>query len=219
MEYNTDREGLKLMEYGRNVHRLIEHIKTIEDKPKRSQYAETIVELMKLINPTMKESPEYAQKLWDDLYIMSGFDLDIDSPFPMPTPNADKKPQRLAYPALDVRYKHYGKNIELLIEKAVALESEEDKEAAAIHIGKMMKAFYAAWNKENVDDAIIIKNLVDLSKNRLSVDIEKVREHNLFESAKVFREPRNDRDMNSGDRNRRNKPSNGKKIFKRRRPS
>jgi hypothetical protein len=219
MEYNTDREGLKLMEYGRNVHRLIEHIKTIEDKSKRSQYAETIVELMKLVNPTMKESPEYAQKLWDDLYIMSGFDLDVDSPFPMPMPNADKKPKKLDYPALDVRYKHYGKNIELLIEKAIALENDEDKEAAALHIGKLMKSFYAAWNKENVDDAIIIKNLVDLSKNRLSVDIEKVREHNLFETAKVFREPRNDREMNSGDKNRRNKPSIGKKIFKRRRPS
>lgn len=216
MEYNTSRDNLKLKEYGRNIQRLIQHIKSTDDRDQRNLYAETIIELMKLINPAMKESPEYAQKLWDDLYIMADFDIDIDSPFPKPLHNADKKPQPLPYPNTNTKYKHYGKNIELLIEKAVLLEDPEDKEAAIIHLGKMMKAFYTSWNRENVDDDAIVKNLKDLSQNKLVIDAEKVKENNLFDSSRVYREPRPDRENN--DRNRRNKNNGGKKNFKRRRP-
>lgn len=216
MEYNTSRDNLKLKEYGRNIQRLINHIKSTDDRDQRNLYAETIIELMKLINPAMKESPEYAQKLWDDLYIMADFDIDIDSPFPKPLHNADKKPQPLPYPNTNTKYKHYGKNIELLIEKAVLLEDPEDKEAAIIHLGKMMKAFYTSWNRENVDDDAIVKNLKDLSQNKLVIDAEKVKENNLFDSSRVYREPRPDRENN--DRNRRNKNNGGKKNFKRRRP-
>lgn len=232
MEYNTAREDLKLREYGRQVHRLITHIKTVEDRDKRTQYAEAIIELMKLLNPTMKESPEYAQKLWDDLYIMADFDLDVESPFPKPTHNPDQKPKRLDYPQPDSRFKHYGKNMELLIEKAVAIENPEDKEQAALHLGKMMKSFYASWNKETQEDATVIKNLKEISKGQLVIDAEKVKEGNLFESSKVYREPRFvERDGNTtrggGDRNNRNKPNinpnsnnnnNNRKNFKRRRP-
>ncbi len=212
MEYNTTRDDLKLREYGRNIHKLIKHIKSIEDKEKRTASAETMVELMKLINPSMKDSPEYAQKLWDDLYIMADFDIDIDSPFPMPEPGFDKKPQRLSYPTYDTRFKHYGKNIELLIEEAIKKEDPEEKKAATIYIGKLMKAFYGSWNKENIDPSIILKNIEDLSKGKLSLDLEEVRANELFEGAKM-QNTRDQNPRNSGGGRR--KPN--RKNFKKRR--
>ena len=216
MEYNTQREDLKLREYGRNVHRLIKYIQTVEDKDKRNVHAETMIELMKFVNPAMKESPEYAQKLWDDLYIMADYDLDIDSPFPKPEANLDKPPQRVAYPKMDVRFKHYGKNIELLIEIAKQKEDPKEREEATIYIGKLMKAFYAATNREIVDDAIVIKNIRQLSGDALDLDVEKVREGNLFESSRIINErPNANRDAYGSDRGRRNK--SGKKNYKRRR--
>ena len=207
MDYNTVRPPLILKEYGRNMQKLVEYIKTIEDKEKRSESAAVLIELMKLINPNVKETQETAQKLWDDLVIMSDFDIDIDSPFP--TPDREilfKKPQRLGYKTSEVRFKHYGRNIELLIKKAIELEDPEEKEAATIHIGRLMKSFQTAWNRENIDDKVIIKDMEYLSKNQLTIDVEKVRENNLFES--LVKEPRkpkpNKNRRNNGGRRRRN---------------
>jgi len=201
------RPPLILKEYGRNMQKLVEYIKTIDDKEKRSESAAVLIELMKLINPNAKETQETAQKLWDDLVIMSNFDIDIDSPFP--TPDREilfKKPQRLGYKTSEVRFKHYGRNIELLIKKAVELEDPEEKEAAIIHIGRLMKGFQSAWNRDNVEDKVIINDMEYLSKKQLTIDIDKVREHNLFES--LVKEPRkskpNKNRRNSGGRRRRN---------------
>ncbi|MEQ9298258.1 MAG: DUF4290 domain-containing protein [Cyclobacteriaceae bacterium] len=218
MEYNTQRENLKLREYGRNVHRLVQYMKTVEDKDKRNVHAETMIELMKFVNPAMKESPEYAQKLWDDLFIMADYDLDIDSPFPKPEANLDKPPKRVAYPKMDVRFKHYGKNIELLVQIAKEKTDPEEKKWSTIYIGKLMKAFYAAGNRENIDDSIIIKNIRELSNNELDLDVEEVREGNLFEGGRIINDrPNASRESYSNDRNRRNNKG-GKKNFKRRRP-
>ena len=217
MEYNTQRDNLKLREYGRNVHRLVKYIKTVEDKDKRNVHAETMIELMKFVNPAMRESPEYAQKLWDDLFIMADYDLDVESPFQKPEANLDKPPQKVSYPKMDVRFKHYGKNIELLVQIAREKTDPEEKKASAIYIGKLMKAFYASGNRENIDDSIIIKNMRELSNNELDLNVDEVREGNLFEGGRIINDRHNaSRESYSNDRNRRNK--SGKKSFKRRRP-
>src|SRR5210317_1529171 len=182
-DYNTTRPALILKEYGRNMQKLIEHIKTIEDKEKRSESAEVLIELMKLINPNAKDAQETSQKLWDDLFIMSDFDLDIDSPYPMPEREIlNKKPERLSYKTTEIRFKHYGRNIKLLIDKARELEDPEEKEAAIIHIGRLMKSFQNAWNRDNVDDDTIVTNLKKMSNGELSIDLSRVKADNLFES-------------------------------------
>ena len=154
-DYNTIRPALILKEYGRNMQMLIEYIKTIDDKEKRSESAHVLIELMKLINPNAKDTQENSQKLWDDLFIMSDFDLDIDSPFPMPEKEIlNKKPERLGYKGTEIRFKHYGRNIQLLIEKAIELEDPEERDAAIIHIGRLMKSF------QNMKSWFLIKNKV-----------------------------------------------------------
>ena len=178
-----DKPLLILKEYGRNVQKLVNYVTTIEDKEKRTQYAYTLIDLMKQINPAMKEGPEYAQTLWDDLYIMSGFNLDVDSPYPMPEKEIlGRKPKRLDYNRHNIRYKHYGRNIEKLIEKAIEIEDDEEQEAALIFIGQLMRSFHSTWNRENFDDAIIIDDIKILSKGKLHIDLDKVRENGLFET-------------------------------------
>lgn len=190
-DYNTTRPTLILKEYGRNMQMLVEHIKTIEDKEKRSESAHVLIELMKLINPNAKDSQETSQKLWDDLFIMSNFDLDIDSPYPMPEKEIlNKKPDRMGYRTTEIRYKHYGRNIQLLIDEAIKLTDPEERDGATIHIGRLMKSFQNTWNRDNVDDDTIVTNIKKMSKGELTIDLERVRSENLFDSMVKERRPR-----------------------------
>lgn len=184
-EYNTSKSNVILKEYGRNVQKLAEHIMTIEDREKRTRYAATLVELMRQLNPSVRENNETTQKLWDDLFIMTNFELEVDAPYPKPEVDIlTKKPKKLSYNTDPVNYKHYGKNIEKLIDKAISTESEEERKGAIIYLGKLMKGFYQTWNKENVDDAVIIKNLKEISGGQLDISLDEVKNNNLFESQK-----------------------------------
>jgi hypothetical protein len=182
-DYNTSKPRLVLAEYGRNIQKLVEHLSTVEDREKRNRYAHTLIELMRQLNPDVKEGTESTQKLWDDLYIMSNFTLDVDSPYPVPEEEIlNKKPDRVPYHQEPIKYKHYGKNIEILIDKAVELEDPEEKKTAIIAIGKLMKGFYTTWNRETVEDEVIHKNLREISRNKLEITIEEVKQGNLFDS-------------------------------------
>ncbi|MCG8476845.1 MAG: DUF4290 domain-containing protein [Cytophagales bacterium] len=181
-EYNTERPKLILKEYGRNIQKIVNYLLTVEDKEKRTELAHVLVGLMKQISPAQKESPEYAQRLWDDLFIMSDFKLDINSPFPMPEPEIlQKKPDRLAYNKERVYFKHYGKNTQLMVDVAVREEDPERQLAAVGFIGKMMKTFYSAWNKDNPEDQVIFENIQQLAKGKLPITFEQIKELNLFE--------------------------------------
>ncbi len=181
MEYNTTREKLTLREYGRNFHKLINHVKEVKAKAKRTSLSKTLVKLMNMAHPEFRNQNEVEQKLWDDLYIMSDFDLDVDSPYPKP-----KKEElaivgdRLKYPKNKIKFRHYGQKIELLIENACKIKDSKEKESAIIHIGKIMKSFFGMWNKESIDNRVIIDNIKEISNNKLSIDIKKVEELNLF---------------------------------------
>jgi len=182
-EYNTSRSPLVLREYGRNIQKLVEYIKALEDTEQRNRYASTLIELMKQVTPSLRDTPETTQKMWDDLFIMADFKLEIDSPYPMPEQDVlIKKPNRVPYSSQYIKFKHYGKNIELLIKEAVAMEDGEDKQNAFIYIGKLMKSFYNTWNKEVVDDAVILENMKALSGGKVDLDIDKIKEENLFET-------------------------------------
>jgi Domain of unknown function (DUF4290) len=188
-EYNTQREGIILKEYGRNVQKLVNYIRTIPEKEKRTKMATTLIELIKQLAPVVKEPHENPQRMWDDLYIIADFNLDIDNPFTTPDRTIlFKKPRTMEYPQSDVRFKHYGKNVERLINEAVKKEDPQEREEAAVYLGKLMKTFYSNWNKETLDDSVIVKDLQNLSKGKLILDLDKVREENLFE--KLYREQR-----------------------------
>jgi hypothetical protein len=187
LEYNTQREATILKEYGRNVQKLINYLRTIPDLDKRTDMAYTLLELIKQLAPVAKEGHENPQRMWDDLYIIANFNLNVKSPFPVPDPaTVFKKPERMEYPQSDVKYKHYGKNIERLVKEAMKKETPEDRKDAAIYLGKLMKTFYGNWNKETLDDSVIVRDLKNMSNGQLSVELDKVREDNLFE--KLYRE-------------------------------
>lgn len=197
-DYNTIREPLILKEYGRNVQMLVNYLKSLKDEEKRNKSARALVNLMKQINPSIKENSDESQKLWDDLIIMSNFELEIESPFPKPRKELlYKKPERLHYKDQNIIYKHYGLNIQLIVDKAVTMKNKEEQEAAIIYIGRLMKSFAAMWNKENLDDQVIINNIRELSGGKLKMDIEKVKEKNLFEHLVKDKGRNNDRSNQS----------------------
>jgi hypothetical protein len=155
--------------------------------------------------------------MWDDLYIMADFNLDVNAPYPVPTPEIlNKKPMKMLYPQSNVRFKHYGKNIEKLVKEALKKDSPQDREEAVIYLGKLMKTFYGAWNKEILDDSVILKDIKNMSDGQLNIDLDKVREDNLFE--KLYREkkqPRPGDNKGGDDRNRNRHRPGGGKPFKR----
>lgn len=187
LEYNTQRSHLKLREYGRNVQNLVAHLKTVKDKEERNRKAATLVELMKMINPDLGNDPESDQKVWDDLHIISNFELDIEGPFPKPDASVlDRKPERLKYYSNEIKYRHYGRSVELLIDQAIAMEDPKEKEGAVVAIGRLMKGFYQTWNKDSIEDEQVLKNIKRMSNDQLDIDIETVKELGLFDSDKKF---------------------------------
>lgn len=181
-DYNSQRSYLILKEYGRNIQNLVSHLLTIDDREVRTRYAYAVIELMKQVNPAMKESPEYAQKLWDDLYIISNFKLEVDGPYPMPESKLiGTKPKRVGYPSNKTTLKHYGQNIEKLVQKAIDVEDEEERKAVTVHVGRLMRSFYHAWNKELMEEEVILQQLRRLSNGKLDLDLEEIKEHNLFD--------------------------------------
>lgn len=209
-DYNTVRDHLTLREYGRNIQNLVQYLKTIEDPAERSKKAEVLIELMRQINPAIKDTPEIAQKLWDDMHIIAEFGLDVEGPFPKPTAELiHKKPEKVAYSTNEIVFKHFGRNIELLVDKAITLEDPEEQEAAILHIGKLMKTFFSSYNKDVMEDDVVYANIRRLSKNRLDIDMAKVKEGNLFEPQKKENRNRggrnNHRNNNNNNNNRRGK--------------
>lgn len=170
MEYNTDRNKLLMPEYGRNIQQLVEHCKTLPTKEERNEMAAAIIEFMGQRNPHLRDEENYKHKLWDHLYILADYGLDVDAPYSFPTREKFmQKPRKMAYPSFDNDYKFYGKSILQLIEKAIELEDGEEKEALIQVIANNMKKSYNVYNKEHVQDEVIFRHLKELSENRLDL--------------------------------------------------
>jgi hypothetical protein len=200
-----------MKEYGTNVQKLVDHILTIQDRNKRTRYAYLLVDLMKQVHPNMRDNQDYSNKLWDDLYIMSNFQLDVDSPFPPPSPDAvGKHPKRMPYPRIDLQFKHYGRNLELLIKRAVTMPDSELKRELVAHIGKLMKTFYITWNKEVVEDSVIWENLRELSKGELADTIELVANGQLSSNYRNNNRNNNNHYSRSNNNNNQNRNNNNR---------
>lgn len=165
MEYNTTRNHLIIREYGRHIQKMVDHILTIEDRAKRQEQAQVAIELMGFLNPHLKNVEDFRHKLWDHLFLISDFKLDVDSPYPIPTSETLKaKPERLPYPKRYPRYNHLGKNIEIVIDKALKEENPEKKQGFANAIAYYMKLSYNNWHKENIHDDAIQQELSAITK-------------------------------------------------------
>ena len=170
MEYNTQRTQLHLPEYGRIIQQLVERCKEMPTKEERSELAAAIVDFMGQRNPQLRDEQNYKHKLWDHLFILADYDLDVDSPYPFPTrEELHQKPKRMDYPLLQGEFKFYGKSILQLIEKAIELEPGDEKDALIQVIANNMKKSYNVYNKEHVQDEVIFRHLKDLSEDRLDL--------------------------------------------------
>ena len=164
-DYNSSRKKLILPEYGRNIQKMVNHIKTIEDRDERNKAAQTVIGVMGNLNPHLRDVNDFKHKLWDHLAIIADFDLDIDSPYPWPEPESlQTKPDKVPYHQhRRIAKKHYGRSIVLMIEKAVALEAGEEKDDLVKMIAYHMKKSYLTWNREAVSDSEIFTDMKTLS--------------------------------------------------------
>ncbi len=169
-DYNTQRKRMALPEYGRNVQKMIDHIKTIEDRDERNRGAKTIIQIMGNLNTHLRDVGDFKHKLWDHLALIADFELDIDSPYPIPEPSKFvEKPNLVPYRQGDIRYLHYGRIIELLIDAASEMEDGPEKEHLTNLIVNQMKKSYITWNRSQVADEVIIGDMKKLSKGRLKM--------------------------------------------------
>jgi len=208
-DYNTTRSELILAEYGRNVQNMVKYICELPDLEERNKYAQAVIDLMGFLNPHLRDVADFKHKLWDHLHIISGYKIEVDSPYPKPTPEAALvKPAHIGYPQQKITYKHYGKTVEALIEKAKAVDEPERRAAMVQGIANFMKMAYVTWNKDSVADETILKNLRELSGGQLQL------EENINLNKVEFRPPvnrpatNNNRGRNNNNKGRQNNNNN-----------
>ena len=170
LEYNTQREKLIISEYGRHIQKMVDHAASLNDRVERQKMAEGIIDLMGELNPHLRDVDDFKHKLWDHLFIMSDFKLDVNSPYEKPElEKLFEKPEPLAYPNSKIRFNHYGKVVEMMIEEASEMEKGELKDKLTFAIANQMKKSYINWNRDSVEDKLIFKQLEQLSNGKLSL--------------------------------------------------
>jgi len=168
MEYNTTRSELAMREYGRHIQKMIEHLLSIEDPERRQRNAHAVIELMGFLNPHLKNVEDFRHKLWDHLFLISEFKLDVKSPYTIPTKETLRsKPKPLPYPKRRPKYSHLGKNLELIINKALQEENPEKRLGFANAVAYYMKLAYNNWHKELVHDDAIQSELNNITQGQL----------------------------------------------------
>jgi hypothetical protein len=170
LEYNAERPHLRIPEYGRHLQKLIEQAVALEDREERNKAARYIISVMGNLNPHLRDVPDFQHKLWDQIFIMSDFKLDVDSPYPIPSREMlEQKPERLAYPQNFPKYRFYGNNIKYMIDVANKWEDGEMKNALIMVIANHMKKSYLSWNKDTVADEVIFEHLLELSGGKINL--------------------------------------------------
>ncbi|MDE5731878.1 MAG: DUF4290 domain-containing protein, partial [Bacteroidales bacterium] len=156
--YNTERVRLYIPEYGRNVQKMVDYLKTIEDRDKRNEQARAVVKVMEILNPAVHLQEDYEHKLWDHLHIISGFSLDVDSPYPLPEPeNLNERPAAVPIRKKPIKANHYGRNIESIIDLIADTEDGDGKTAMIRSLAIYMRQQYLIWNKDSVSDETIFQ--------------------------------------------------------------
>ena len=170
MEYNTGRNKLIIPEYGRHIQKMIEYACTIKDRDERNTVAQAIVTVMGTLNPQLRDVVDFKHKLWDHLFIISDFKLDVDAPYDVPDAKMIKfRPQTVEYPRHKMKYKYYGKTLEAMLDSIGQLEEGTAKDHLVLSIGNFMKLQYLTWNKDAVEDSVIFDHLRELSGGKIKV--------------------------------------------------
>ncbi len=178
LTYNTHRPRLILPEYGRAIQRMVDHCITIPNREERTRCAYSIISAMARIQSKVKELEDWKQILWDHLAYMSGFKLDIDYPVEVSAPDKySSRPEKVPYPRRHIRYRHYGKDVELIIAKAIEMPEGPERDELVNLVANHMKKLLLAVNKDSVDDAKIFKDLAEYSHGMLRIDPETTRLH------------------------------------------
>ena len=170
LEYNTSRPKMLIPEYGRNVQKMVDHAVSLKDRDERNKVAQAIIKVMGELNPHLRDVEEYKPKLWTHLFIMSEFKLDVDSPYPIPKEeDLKEKPKRVAYPQQKIRFGHYGRTVEKMIEKACEMEKGEKRTALEKTIASIMKRFYLTFNATSIEDTMIFDHLSKMSNGAIQL--------------------------------------------------
>ncbi len=173
LQYNSERKPLIIPEYGRHIHIMIDQLVATEDKEERNKKAKAIIGVMGNLNPHLRDVPDFQHKLWDQLFIMSDFQLDVDSPYEKPKRELlEERPQNMGYPQNFPKYRFYGNNIKSMIDVAIRWEEGDMKDALVYNIANHMKKCFLNWNKDTVDDEVIFDHLAELSEKKLAVKEE-----------------------------------------------
>ena len=206
LEYNTEREHLIIPEYGRHMQKMINYAKTKEDKEERNKVAKAIIAVMGNMQPHLRDVPDFQHKLWDQLFIMSNFELDVDSPYEKPVKEFfEARPDTLPYPQSHPKYRFYGNNIKTMIDVANTWEEGELKEALTYTIANHMKKCFLNWNKDTVEDAVIYDHLFELSEGKINLKNSK---EPLTDSTSLMRSKSKISNSNST-----TNTSNNKKVY------
>lgn len=185
LEYNSERTTLIIPEYGRHIQKLVDHCISLASKEERNKMAQAIIDVMGNLQPHLRDVPDFKHKLWDQLHIMSDFQLDVDSPYDKPSKEEFlEKPERLNYPKSASKYRFYGNNIQIMIDTALTWEDGEMKEALVLTIANHMKKCFLNWNKDTVEDSVIFEHLFELSDGKLDL---RNSEESLTESKELMR--------------------------------
>ncbi|WP_350288757.1 DUF4290 domain-containing protein [uncultured Croceitalea sp.] len=210
LEYNTERPHLIIPEYGRHFQKMVDHAVSIEDKEERNKVAQAIISVMGNLQPHLRDVPDFQHKLWDQLFIMSDFKLDVDSPFPI-TSKEDlrQRPEALEYPQNHPKYRFYGNNIKRMVDVAVKWEKGDLRDGLEYAIANHMKKCYLNWNKDTVEDSAIFAHLKELSNGEIDLAPkgESLTESNQFLKNRVQKSTRSYNNSNNkkNHRNNRNK--------------
>ena len=185
LEYNSERSKLIIPEYGRHIQKMVEYAVSIEDDKKRNEVANSIIAVMGNLNPHLRDVPDFQHKLWDQLFIISDFKLDVESPFPKPSrEKLQESPEPMAYPQNHPKYRFYGNNIKRMIDEAIKMEDGDLKEGLIFTIANHMKKCYLNWNKDTVEDTAIFNHLYELSDGKINLN---KKDEDLTEAANLLR--------------------------------
>ena len=213
LEYNTERPKLIIPEYGRHIQKMVDYAVAIENREERNKVAQAIIGVMGNLNPHLRDVPDFQHKLWDQLFIISDFKLDVDSPYPIPTKEMlSERPERLKYPQAHPKYRFYGNNIQKMINICNSWEEGELKETLKFTIANHMKKSFLNWNKDTVEDDVIFDHLLEMSGGRINLAKwdEDLSDSNNLMRARTKARPANN--SNNGGKKQFNKNRNKKRF-------
>ncbi|WP_187240728.1 DUF4290 domain-containing protein [Mesonia sp. HuA40] len=185
LEYNSERSTLHIPEYGRHIQKMVEYAVSIKDDEERNKVAKSIIAVMGNLNPHLRDVPDFQHKLWDQLFIISDFKLEVDSPYPKPSREMlEESPAPLNYPQNHPKYRFYGNNIKRMIDAALKFEEGALKEALIFNIANHMKKCYLNWNRDTVEDKVIFDHLFELSNGQINLN---KKEEDLAEASDLIK--------------------------------